>query len=542
MYHNIWHAVVLMAVCAALAAAQPARGQNTGALRVGYTEPDTLDPHVALSGSSPSIVRFLYRGLTRFAIRDGRVTTSAVDPDLAGSWIEPDADDLTWVFRLRRGIQFHKGFGELTAEDVKFSFERQMNDPQHMVFANNLDVISSIEVVNNYTLWITLKYPDPVFLFRVAGFQQGYIVSKKAVQQYGERFPWNPVGTGPFYFEQRIKDEKIILKSHEAYEEPQRVDESPPRTRPNLDEVHWFDVRDSDTMVLGLKYGAFDIIYPNVITPALFESAKQIGAVLDKRGPGLQWSLFFNTGQKPFDAIEVRRAVMYAIDRNAIKEAVWLKDMAMLAVSPVPPGYVGHTPVEILPHDPERARALLTKAGHSGLFLQAHFISEAFEYPKIMALVQQQLNAVGIELPLVPVKNAIYHERIQANQNAIVLHNAARLPHADVMLSLFYHSSQAPNPRLGQTGTNFSHYRDMDDLLEQARQTANDDDREKLYHEAQQRLMRDAVVLPIVIVPDMSLRNPKRVRSPFDPEMGEAALHYFYNYPELFELVRQSYP
>lgn len=233
---------------------------------------------------------------------------------------------------------------------------------------------------------------------------------------------------------------------------------------------------------------------------------------------------------------------MYAIDRQAIKEAVWLKSLSTLAASPLPSGYVGHTPVEMPLYDPERARALLSKTGHSELELDADFISEAFEYPQIMALVQTQLNAIGVELPLVPVKNAVYHERIQANQNAIVLNAATRLPHADVMLSAYYHSSQAPKPRLGQKGTNFSHYYGIDDLLAEARQAPSDDERNQLYHEAQKLLMRDAVVLPLAVVPDMSLRNPKRVLTPFDPELGESAVHYFYNYPERFELVRQAYP
>jgi ABC-type transport system substrate-binding protein len=131
-----------------------------------------------------------------------------------------------------------------------------------------------------------------------------------------------------------------------------------------------------------------------------------------------------------------------------------------------------------------------------------------------------------------------YHERIRANANGIVLYGAARITHGDVMLGLFYHSSQIPGPASSGQGTNFAHYRGIDDLLDTALHTANRDDREALYHQAQQRLMDDAVVLPLTVVPDMSVRNPKRVRTPFDPDLGESALHYFYNYPERFELLR----
>lgn len=538
MHHSTWCGVVLMVVWIVLAGAPSAGAQDPDVLRIGHAEPDTLDPHLAVSGKSQGMMRFLYRGLLRFAIRDGRVSTSEVEPDLAESWVEPDADHLTWVFQLRQGIQFHKGFGEMTAEDVKFSFERQMRDTQHMPYANNLDVIRSINVVNKHVVRIALKYPDPVFPLRIVGYQQGYIVSKQAVQQYGEQFQWNPVGTGPFYFEQLMKDEKIILKAHHAYLDPREAGKGLTSMRPSMSEVHWFDVRDDAMKLLGLQYGAFDIIYPSIINKTLVARAKQIGAVLDKRGPGMQWNLFFNTTKKPFDDLEARLAVMSAIDRQAIGAAVWGDDLSMLATSPLPPGYVGHTPVEIPAYDPKRTQAFLSKSGRTELSLHADYVSEALPQAQIMALVQAQLAAVGIKLPLLTVAHATYHERIRDNLNAMVLYGATRITHADVMLGLFYHSSQAPDPRSGNHGTNFAHYRGIDHFLEAARQSRHDSDRLAFYHQAQERLMRDAVVLPIAVVPDMSVRNPKRVRSPFDPELGEFALHYFYNYPERFELIK----
>src|SRR5499426_668829 len=154
-------------------------------LNIAAKEPDTLDPHSSTLGQSQAISRFMFRGLTRFAIKDGRVTTAEVEPDLAESWtISPDGTQ--WTFKLRRGVQFHKGYGEVTAEDVKFSFERQIKRAPGTRFGVNLDVIKSIEVVDPYTVQISLKTYDPVFPLRMAGYQQGYIVSKKAVEKYGE--------------------------------------------------------------------------------------------------------------------------------------------------------------------------------------------------------------------------------------------------------------------------------------------------------------------------------------------------------------------
>ena len=126
--------LLCLAVIAALAVgvASPAEAQKK-VLNIAAKEPDTLDPHTSILGQSQAIFRFMYRGLTRFAIKDGKVTTAEVEPDLAESWtLSPDGT--VWTFKLKKGVQFHKGYGELTAEDVKFSFERQMKrDPGHAV-------------------------------------------------------------------------------------------------------------------------------------------------------------------------------------------------------------------------------------------------------------------------------------------------------------------------------------------------------------------------------------------------------------------------
>jgi peptide/nickel transport system substrate-binding protein len=275
--------------------------------------------------------------LTRFAIKDGKVTTSAVEPDLAESWTVSE-DGTEWTFKLRKGVQFHRGFGEMTAEDVEFSFERQLQRTKGMLFAQNIDVIKKITVVDPYTIRFTLDAYDPVFLLRMVGYQHGYILSKKAVEQYGEHYGWNPVGTGPFAFEKHLPREKIILKAHEAY----------CFGRPQIDEVHWYDVPEDATKLIGLEKGTFDILYPEIVTSDFEAQVKKIGAVLDKRGPGSQERFYINMTKPPFDDIRVRQAFLHAIDRQAIKDTLYPGSLAQLAVSPLPPGYFGHIPVACL--------------------------------------------------------------------------------------------------------------------------------------------------------------------------------------------------
>ena len=533
MSRNIWRRGSVMALALLIAAAAfhvvPVDAARKKILHLAHKEPETLDPHASILGQTQSSVRFMYRGLAKFAIVDGKVITSEVQPDLAESWTTSE-DGLVWTFKLRQGVQFHHDFGEFTAEDVKFSFERQMSREKGMRFAQNLEVIKEIKVVDPYTVEITLKQFDPVFPLRMAGYQQGYIVSKKAVEQYGDDFGWNPVGTGPFYFHRHRPREKVIFRAFDDYY----------GGRPEIDEIHWYDVAEDATKLIGLEKGTFDIIKPNTVTSDFEQQVKNMGATLDIRGPGSQYRLMFNYTKPPFDDIKVRQAFMHAIDRQAIKDTLYPGSLATISTSPLPPGYFGHKPVEIPDYDPEKAKSLLKEAGYGPdkpLVISNYFVTKSFAYPKIMVLVQEQLKKVGVDLQIQLVEHPTYHANIRKNLNPFVLYGATRLTDGDVWLSLFFHSDEAPDPKTGNQGTNFAHYSGIDGLIEKARGIRDSDEREKVYFEAQEQLMKDAVVLPLVEVPDFTARNAKRVSSPFDPNYGEYALHYMYNYPEMLKII-----
>ena len=517
---------LMVSVGIALIGPAPAHAQKK-ILNVAAKEPDTLDPHKSILGQSQAISRFMYRGLTRFAIRDGKVTTAEVDPDLAESWkLSPEGT--IWTFKLRKGVQFHKGFGELTAEDVKFSFERQIKREPGMLFGVNLEIIKSIEVVDPHTVQIALKSFDPIFLLRVVGYQNGYIVSKKAVEKLGDQFKWNPVGTGPFYFERNSPREKIVLKAFDKYH----------GGRPQVDEVHWFDVPEDATKLIGLEKGTFDLLYPEAVTADFAGQVQKMGAVIDRRGPGGQERFYVDMTHKPFDDIRVRRAFMHAIDRKAIKETMYPGGLARLATSCLPPGYFGHIPMTFPEYDPEKARKLLAEAGHpNGFTIKNYFISKSFFYPKLLSLAQEQLKKVGINVELQVVEHATYHENIRKNLNPFVLYGGTRITDADPWFSLFFDGKEIPDPATGNKGTNFAHYKGMDDLLAAGRVERDVKKRAGIYAEAQKRLERDLVCLPISDVPGQWARNPKRVSTPFDPEYGEFSLHYSYNYPEMLKIL-----
>src|SRR3954470_17696690 len=158
---------------AAIAVAAPALAQPKTALNVGIAAQDIgqLDPHFAVSTIDRVVAAWMFNGLVRFP--PGSIDPARLEPDLAESW-ESSADGLTWTFHLRHGVQFHGGFGELTADDVVFSFEKA-GKAATSAFAADYAQFDSVQAVDPYTVKITLKQPVPSLLGLVANYSGGFI-------------------------------------------------------------------------------------------------------------------------------------------------------------------------------------------------------------------------------------------------------------------------------------------------------------------------------------------------------------------------------
>jgi len=297
-------------------------------------------------------------------------------------------------------------------------------------------------------------------------------------------------------------------------------------------------VPEDATKLIGLEKGTFDLLYPEAVTCDFDDQVKKMGAVMDRRGPGGQERFYLDITKPPFDDIRVRKAFMHAIDRNAIKDTLYCRDLARVASSVVPPGYFGHIPMKFPEYNPGLAKKLLAEAGHpNGFTIKNYFISKSFFYPKVLTLAQEQLKKVGIILELQVVEHATYHENIRKNLNPFVLYGGTRITDADAWLSLFFESTEIPDPATGNKGTNFAHYRGIDDLLGAGRVERDVKKRAAIYAEAQKRMERDLICLPLNDVPSQWARNPKRVSTPFSPDYGEFSLHYSYNYPEMLKVL-----
>jgi len=284
---------------------------------------------------------------------DGTFATAPEDfrPALAKSW-KSSADAKQWSFQLREGVAFHKNFGEFTSDDVKYSYDR-LTDPiksggLKVLFEN----IAEVRTDGKYGINFTLRRPDPLFLASSV-FQSGAcIISRKAALEKGDAFEMDPIGTGPYEFLRIDPAVGVFLKANASYFA------GPPAT-PNL-EFHY--ILDTTARTLALLAGKVDMIEA-ARSPGWLPSIKSRNAKLefDAVAPGSSFTVSMNLTKKPFDDLRVRKAIMYAIDRDAIANSMAPISQRSYGLNPsvFPGGYTAATiPAEFrYDHDPPAPNA-----------------------------------------------------------------------------------------------------------------------------------------------------------------------------------------
>lgn len=458
-------------------------------LRIGSDATDitTLDPHRTAVSDEKGLISMIFGGLVRFPA--GSADPEKIEGDLAESW-QTSSDGLTWVFKLRRGVQFHRNYGEVNAEDVVYSLTRAA-DPKRSSFSSTFEQFKEVSAPDLYTVRIQLKTPVPSLLGLVANYHGGMIVSRKADQELKEAFKLKPVGFGPFEFVEYQKQREVVLKANETYF----------RGKPKIDRVVFRFIPSEAIRGLAFATGELDLVAGQrdqrwVQRARLWTPPKDQSPVkIDVFGPGEFRTLMLNRRIKPLDDPRVREAVARAVDVQELIKFIGA-DIVKAGRSVVPPGYAGETDVgPKFPYDPIKAKALLAQAGHAnGINLKVVVSSTPSQLP-VMEVVQKQLKRVGINLTMDVVEHATYHSLIRKDLSAIVFYGAARFPVADSYLTEFYHSrSEIGSPT---QVTNFSHCAAADKEIDTARSSPTAAARNALWRVAQVKINADLCSIPL---------------------------------------------
>lgn len=351
-------------------------------------EPPHLDP---TEGSASAIGRVTYanifEGLTRID-RNGKV-----QPALAASWTISN-DGLTYRFNLHENVHFHDG-AAFDCSDVKFSFERAMGDNSVNPHKQLFEPISRVECVDPATVKIRLKRPTGTFLFNLGGVAAVIVDPASA-----DNNKTDPIGTGPFKFKRWVRGDRVELERNGAYWGKPVA----------LSAATFRFISDSSAIVAALKAGDLDVAF---IAAEVLPAFEKDPAFKVHRGTTEgETILALNNGVKPLDDLRVRRAISYAVDRQAVIDGAMFGQAVPIGshFSPNDPGYVDLT--GRYPYDPERAKSLLKEAGYgkgATLRLTLPPIAYARRSGEIIAT---QLAEVGVKVKIIPVEWAQWLDQV----------------------------------------------------------------------------------------------------------------------------------
>jgi len=468
----------------------------------------SLDPARTSAGEDWSVMQQIYNALLRF-----KPGTFELEPDLATEWeVSPDGKE--WTFQLRKGVKFHRGFGTLTAEDVKFSLER-LRDPETSIYTNEVEVIDRVEVLSEDRIRIVLKAPAPDFLYKVSTLRPftGYVVSKKAVEQYGEDFGNNPIGTGPFMLKTKIPRDRWVLEPNPDYFE------GPPK----LSKVTILVMPDEPTVALAVEAGEVHIAEAQSNeTRQRYLDHPEVDIVPVGRIFGC-W-LFLNQLVKPLDDVRVRRAIAHAIDYDEIVNELHGGFAIQPGAGLLHPGMFGYDPEVNQPikHDINEAKRLLAEAGYEdGLELTAVSYTTSI-YRQLGELMQAQLKKAGIDLEVQNLERATLVEARFKETTPAVFFASTDAPDPNPWMD-FVHSDSIP-----PDGFNMARYSGLDDIIDKAKAEPDPDKRKELLREVQRKFSEDLPVIPLYH-PQVTFLVHKSVKG-YVPEAvgGTGCLHKVY--------------
>jgi peptide/nickel transport system substrate-binding protein len=388
-------------------AATPKRG---GTLRFRGYDPATFDIH--LRGGNAYKTQIVYsfthsRLLKHKAGPSVTPGTFQIEPDLAESWTRPN--DVTYVFKLREGVRWHNkspvNGRELTAEDVKFTFDRFMSSAENVNRYMMAD-LDKVDVLDKYRVKFTLKKPFAWFLDYLATPMALAIVARECVEKLGDlRRAEAVVGTGPWILDKHeIKSRIVFVRNPDYFV----------HGLPYIDRIEAYEMEDKSSRLAALLSGQLDV-GPEFVNTVLLNTLKEV----KERRPNLKMVEFtsnvmshiaMRTDRPPFSDVRVRRAISMAIDRQAILKATneGLGELnppvpAALKEWSIPWNELGEG-ARYYQYNPAEAKRLLAEAGHGRGFEAAidfwHYESQ--ELQDAAQLIIKYLSDVGITAKLSP--------------------------------------------------------------------------------------------------------------------------------------------
>lgn len=452
--------------------------------------PDSFNAALTTSGvTMDASSRAIFNRLAEF-----KLGTTEIEPALAEKWTVSE-DGKEYTFHLRKGVKFHKTpwftpTRDFNADDVLFTFNRQRlkDHPYYSVsggtyeYFNGMDMgslIKDIVKVDDYTVKFILNRVEAPFIANLAMDFASIASAEYAEQlikseQPKEQIDHKPVGTGPFQFVNYKKDAVIRYIANPDYW----------RGKSAIDKLIFAITPDSTVRLQKLKAGECHVSFnpkPNDLDAMKADPNIKL---LQQEGLNVGY-LSYNTKKPPFDKPEVRRALNMAINKETIIDSVF-NGVAKVAKNPIPPTIWSYNDAVVDDeYNPEAAKEMLKKAGVENLKtnIWAMPVQRAYNpnARRMAELIQADWKKIGVDAEIVTYEWGEYLKRSKNGEH-------------DTALLGWIGDNGDPDNFLGILlscaavgGSNRSQWcdKEFDDLIQQAKQTTDKDERTKLYEQAQ---------------------------------------------------------
>ena len=382
-------------------------------------QPRSLDPAM---GNAPTGDRITMLNIydTLFKMDE----KGTVGPNLAESWEYVD-DNLGLVVHLRKDVVFHDGT-PFNAEAVKINIERIIDPATQSLKVTDLAGVAGVDVIDEHTAKIRFDSVNAGVLASLS-VETGMMSSPKALKEMSaEEYGLNPVGTGPFVFQEWVIGSHVDVKRNENYWR----DGADGQKLPYADAVRIRYITSTAVKMVEVKAGSVHLA--DAVTPKDFPGIEADPDLVSvKVPPGIVQWIAFNTQRPPMTDRRVRQAFSMAIDRQFLLDMV-ADGYGEISRGPVSPNGWDYDPdkPEAVPYDPEQAKKLLAEAGFPDGLKLNFLINKRDPDTLIAQVVQQQLALAGIEVTIdAPDRSAL--SPILARREWDVFQGRVNVPRAD---------------------------------------------------------------------------------------------------------------
>jgi peptide/nickel transport system substrate-binding protein len=344
---------------------------------------ESADPHTNQALVYNNVIRLsVFNALVRYGPNLEYV------PDLAEKWENPD--DKTYIFHLRQGAKYHNG-QEVEASHVEYSFKRIAD--KKAVFASRVAGIDAYQVVDKYTIKLTLKTPQ-------ADFIDGLVLLSIVPPEVDADLEKKPIGSGPFQFVEWVPNDHITLQRFPGYFEKDVA---------KVDKLVFKIIPDPQVAITNLQAGAIDGILDLPLAQAsTFKSSTAVKAVIQSTSSIHIIELMGKNSEPIRSSAKVRQALAMCLDKDAVQKIAFAGE-GRQKWSWVPYGTWAYKQEEGYPFDPQKAKALLADAGYpNGFTFSINLLNGYPEGEKIATIWQAGLQQAGVTLNLQTMERAVW--------------------------------------------------------------------------------------------------------------------------------------